>query len=149
MNDLTKILDNDIDTILKSGTLSLLLMRTYSKLYLNNAPCRMCAGALRGYYYELLKTGKMKMELIEQIKNRTLVPAWKGIKHVIGFGTLVNSETITDEQAIRYLNKGILKKEQFITLPTGFGELQKLEIVENSEVLETPEVKKVSKKRKK
>ena len=58
-----------------------------------------------------------KAQLLEDIKNRTCVPAWQGLKYYPATGEHLSDEWITDEQAKKYLSLGLLKESDFVTLP--------------------------------
>mgnify|MGYP001172527085 CR=1 FL=1 len=118
-----RILARSVEEVI-SSPLSLDLLECYSKLYINGAQPRSCAGSMRKYYAELTKTGVQKAMELNQTKERTCKPAWKGLKYIIvkendyaAKGMHVSSEHITDEQAKKYLRIGALVESDFEILP--------------------------------
>lgn len=118
----------DIDSILKSGEYTMLLLRTYSALFLNGAAPGTCSSCMRNYHLKIIKEGKMKAELLEKVKARTCVPNWKGQKFVrailkngkmITIHQHIDSEMLTDEKANELLKSGALTKDDFKQLPEG------------------------------
>ena len=77
---------------------------------------------------------------LQEIKDRKCKPNWKGLIYFPIIATHVNSETITDNDAIMLLNEGLLNPKCFDVLPEGY-EVKK----ENTD---SKEEKKVSKKQK-
>jgi hypothetical protein len=116
----------DVRDIIKSGEHTILLLRTYAAVFLNGGQPGNCESCIRSYHSQIIKFGKMKAELLEKIKNRKCVPAWSGIKYIPGvmkagkwviMHAHIDSATLTDEQAKKYLNAGALKKTDFAKLP--------------------------------
>lgn len=117
--ELNEILSFSDSEILNNESLLLRFLRIYSNLYLNKSQPRWCSKCHAKYLQELRKTGFMKTELMEQIKNRTLIPNFKGIMYTAKIGH-INSETITDDQATDLLNRKILPERLFIKLPDSY-----------------------------
>lgn len=93
----------------------MLLLTTYSALYLNNQAPSYCERCMIGYYEQILKEGTERAILIMEAKNRTLIPNWDGIKYING--SFFDSSTITDNQAIQAIEKGVLKEKHFKKMP--------------------------------
>lgn len=137
LTKVNKILSENFDTVKGDAVLALLLIKTYSILYKSGKQVRTCENSMRRYYVELQKTGKMKAEMQEQIKNRTCDPSWEGIKEIY-FKTGIfqtRAEVLTDENAIIFLKAGKLKEEDFKVLPKGYKKPRKAKATkENKEV---------------
>lgn len=56
----------------------------------------------------------------DEAKNRTCVPAWKGLKFIFKRARHYNNALITDEQAVELLNEGLLSESDFKKLPEGY-----------------------------
>jgi hypothetical protein len=84
---------------------------------------------------------KQLLDMVNKAVNRTCVPAWKNIKFFVKLGKHVSANLITDEQAIEYLEKGIMSKDDFLTLP----KMPEKEIIveEQTSEQDTPEDKPV------
>jgi hypothetical protein len=99
-------------------------------LYLNGGQPKTCEKSLRQYYSQLQKTGKMKAEMKDEIKNRVLVPNFNGRKHIpgkfnikgdfIGGHIYIDSATLTDKKALELLKDQWLTEDDFKVLPEGF-----------------------------
>lgn len=87
----------------------------YSFLYLNNSAPSNCVTCMRGYYNQLLKEGDERLKLIMEAKKRTLIPNWEGLRYIRG--AFYDSQTITDEQAIKSIEQGFLRESHFKKLP--------------------------------
>lgn len=116
------LMSKSVEDIINSAD-SLKLLSCYSKLYLCGGTPRWCARSQREYYQELKKTG-LKMALqIEAVKTRTCKPAFTGLRlitHPKNGHYHINSETLTDEQAMEFLRLDILKEDQFAKLPDAY-----------------------------
>jgi len=110
-----KILLHEIQEIIKSPELSMLLLSTYSKLYLNGGQPRSCERSQREYFNEIKKTGMEKAG-----KKKTCVAKWNGNKYVASMASHLNSGNITDDQAIKALVGGHLKESDFLELPEDY-----------------------------
>jgi len=116
VNEVNKIIRLEFNSIIADGPNTMLLLGLYSKLYLNGQAPRTCKAQMFKYFNELKRTGIMKAETKQKIKERTLVPNWNGKKYLRG-GAIIDSNTITDEQAFNLLDKEVLDKKDFKTLP--------------------------------
>ena len=124
------ILNSDISVVLKSAELSLSLLKCYSILYLNNGQPRVCERSQRAYYSQLQKSGIMKASKQEEINNRTLKPSFKGLKYIPQpFCKHINSDYLTDADAIELLNAKALRESDFQVLPEGYNVTPKVEEV--------------------
>lgn len=121
LEDVEKILNNDVEEVIKSPQLSLSLLKCYSKLYLNGAQPRVCAVSQRKYYSQLKIDGMAKAKIAQDVKDRTCVPKWKGNCYSSKACKHYNSDMITDGQAIDALEKGFLMESQFNKLPENYG----------------------------
>lgn len=115
VDNVKKILSNDIQEIIKSPELSMLLLITYSKLYLNGAQPRSCERSQKEYYQKLQKNGIMKAK-----EKKTCVAKFKGLRFINSMQAHIHGEMITDSQALRALLGGHLKESDFITLPEDY-----------------------------
>lgn len=127
-DDIDRLQSLDISEILKSAEYSKLLLKTYSKLFLGGGQPDLCTSCMRGYYTKIIKNGKMKAKLLEQIKTRKCIPAFSGKKYIPSImkgGKLVtvhqhiNSDLLTDELALELLASGALNERDFKILPAG------------------------------
>lgn len=118
IEQINEILSNEVEAVLKDGRLSLNLMRIYSVLYMNGAPCRACSQSQRTYYSELQKTGLQKAIIMV---NRTCELMPDALHYVRGLGNKhLSNHNITDEEAIICLQNGWLKERHFAKLPVGY-----------------------------
>ena len=84
-----------------------LLLAYYSYLFNDNAPCASCAHLLRGYWDKLSTSGLRLLE--EKQKTKTMKGKFRlreelgSVQMDFGSSEYFNNETLTDEQAIRYL----------------------------------------------
>ena len=114
--DVRKILDKDFDEI-KTSSLSLLLLKVYSKLYLAGAQPRTCESAMLNYYKRLKKDGLIMAQKNEE-KTHKLKKNIKGLKYVgKPFCKHFDLENLTDKEAISLLKLGVMKENQFDILP--------------------------------
>lgn len=125
VQDVKNILSTDVEEVI-STSMSLNLLRCYSVIYLNGAQPKTCAKSQRQYYNQLKINGLEMAQKKEETTERTCVPAWKGIKYVgqvkkegkIVFAHgHINPDTLTDKEAKRLLDLGVLKKTDFKVLP--------------------------------
>ena len=100
---------------------SLLLpfLKLYSFVYLHGGQPSGCGKVQRGYWHQFFERNNYKelLDMINKSVNRTCVPAWKNIKFFVKLGKHVSANLLTDEQAIEYLEKGIMSESDFLTLP--------------------------------
>lgn len=100
---------------------SLLLpfLKLYSFVYLHGGQPSGCGKIQRGYWNQffVMNNYKQLLDMVNKAVNRTCVPAWKNIKFFVKLGKHVSANLITDEQAIEYIEKGIMSKDDFLTLP--------------------------------
>jgi len=140
-NDLNEVLSKTFEEV-NASSLVLKLIKIYSILYLNGNQSSYCSKCLKKYYTELQINGQNKMKDLQEIQNRTLIPNWNGLKYIHSLGKHINSETITDKEAIEYLTKGNLTESMFKKLPTqSTEEIKKVTIFEVSDENDaTPEM---------
>ena len=131
--DVEILINSEIGTILKSSDLTLKLLKTYSKLYLCGAAPGYCEKSIRQYYNQIKIDGMEKINENIKIKQRTCIPSWKGIRYYTALCTHINSDSLHDEDAIKYLLSGILKESDFVKLPEGYTEPKKAVKPENIE----------------
>jgi len=118
------ILKHDYREIIGSP-LILELLSIYSQLYLNGSQPGSCERCIKNYWTELNKTGMDNAQRLEEIKARTLKPAWNGLKWVNAAARHFDSAQITDQQAESYLLSGQLRESDFEKLPKGWIEYKK------------------------
>jgi len=122
INDLKMLMSMSIEEII-SSTHSLTLLKVYSKLYLNGTQPTGCEESLRKYYSEIKRDYKMKNEVLKRI----CIPAFDGRRYIPGAfddnGKLIAGhmhiigKDLTDKQAVKFLELGILSENDFIKLP--------------------------------
>jgi hypothetical protein len=122
MDNIKLLAGLSFDAIKQSGEYTLLLLKTYSKYFLNGGQPSTCTGCMKDYHNKII----MKKDILEKVAKRTLIPSWNGIKYVpsvMKSGKLVtihqhiNSKFLTDEKAIELLKSGALKESDFAKLP--------------------------------
>lgn len=116
------LLSKSVEEII-SSTDSVKLLDCYSKLYLCGGQPRWCERSQREYYTELTKTGLKMAEKLEAAKTRTCIPAFEGLRfvmHPTNGHYHINSEFLTDEQAMELLKLDVLKEDQFKKLPDAY-----------------------------
>lgn len=114
IDKVNRIIKEGFDSIQKTDPL--LIIEVWSKLFNNGEQCRMCIASQKKYYSDILTKGIKMAEEFKEIEKRTCVPTFKGLKYVAGKGHFL-ADTITDEDAIEMLEKGILKESDFKVLP--------------------------------
>ena len=62
-----------------------------------------------------------KAQDLDDAKNRTCQPKWKGLKFINKVARHFNDALLTDKQAVTLLDAGMLKPEDFVKLPEGYG----------------------------
>lgn len=132
----SKIKSNSFETIKSNGELTMLLLKTYSKLYKEGKQVKTCVNSMLKYYNEILKSGKMKAELKKEIKNRKCIPSFEGRKEIYTKKNgiiMINAYHLTDQDAINLIKDGNLKKEDFKTQPPTQEELNKRHLKEKAE----------------
>lgn len=105
---------------IKNSPNVLRFLKLYSTLYDCPNP-RSCEAVMSKYYQELKLTGKMKAELHEEIKSRTCVPNWNGLRYING--DHYSDKYITDKQAFYLLMNGLLSENEFKVLPKEYADL--------------------------
>lgn len=128
--EVNEILKYDIREIIASP-LIVKLLSLYSKLYLNGGQPSSCEKCIKKYYQEIIQNGIKKAEIMEEIKKRTCVPNWNGLMYIQKAARHFNDKLITDEQAINFLERGILEEKNFKTLPAGYKKMTEKEIIDD------------------
>jgi hypothetical protein len=119
----------------------MLLLSTYSALYLDNRAPSYCEKCIRNYYNQILNEGLERAFVIMEAKKRTLTPNWTGIKYING--SFFDSTTISDAQAVAALKAGTLREKHFLVLPQSFEQVDPI-----FGDLKKPEVKRSHKRKK-
>ena len=147
VSQLTEILDNDIEVVIRSPHLSLSLLKCASVLLLHGAQPRACERSQRMYYSKLKLNGMAKAEMIEKAKNRTCIPNFTGFRYSKIIMAHISSDLLSDEMAIEYLQKGALKESDFNVLPQGYNvKLEKKQEVKTESQPEEVKTKKRGRK---
>jgi hypothetical protein len=137
MSDLDILVSLDFDAIKSSGEYTMLLLRTYSKFFLNGGQPSTCTGCMRDYHNKII----MKKDIIKEVSKRTCIPAWDGLKYVpavmkgdklLMVHKHINSEFLTDKEALELLSLGVLKKDDFKKMPEKQKVVKKEEVKESS-----------------
>lgn len=95
----------------------MLLLSVYSALWLNGKNPGWCNKCMRDFYNQIITEGETQYKIYMEIKKRTCVPGWEGIRYIRG--AFYDSATITDVQALDALKHGYLRDIHFKVLPLG------------------------------
>ena len=120
MSAVKTILNSNVRDIIKSPELVILILRTYSDLYVCGKQVSTCENSIINYYNQLKIDGMERENIAEKAKNRTLIPNFTGLKYIPQIAKHINSELLNDEEAIEYLKKGVLSESAFKKLPDGY-----------------------------
>jgi hypothetical protein len=120
MNEIEKIKSWSFEDIKKDAQMTMLLLKTYSKLYLNNRPPRSCESCMHNYYLEICRLTNEKLNTMVEKLKKTNVGKFKKFYSTIAQAH-VNSDYLSDKDAINYLKHGILKETDFVKLPEGYN----------------------------
>jgi hypothetical protein len=115
--ELESLLSRDVERLIASPD-SLKLLKLASILLLNGNQPRTCSNSQRKYYQQLKQLSMNAIERAEAVKSRTCKPAWNGLRYING--DHYDNTNITDEEATKLLNSGLLNKTDFIKLPDGY-----------------------------
>ena len=85
----------------------------------------------------------MKAELHEEIKARTCVPNWNGLRYING--DHYSDKYITDKQAFYLLMNGLLTENEFKVLPKEYADLIAKKVTKEAPELEKTEQPKQTK----
>lgn len=142
--------DATYDEILKSSGLYGEMIRIM-KAVDGKAPVGSCCGKNKEQHINMFLINKEKyINMVEKIKNRTILPKWKGIIYATKAGTHFDSKTLTDDVAKMIIEKGWLTPaEKYFILPEEEKKEEVLEIVDipAEEKVEAPVEKKTRKKK--
>ena len=125
LKDVEILISKSVGEVLKSPDLTLKLLRVYSKLYLHGAAPGYCERSIRMYHEKLKSDGMFKVNENLKVAQRTCLPKWKGNRYYTAIHTHVSAENLTDEEAVKLLEAGILKSSDFEKLPEGYGAKKK------------------------
>jgi hypothetical protein len=121
IDEVKKILSHSSGEVIADPELCFSLIKCYSRLYKVGCSVRTCKNSLYLYYKILQKNGIEMATINEQAKERTCVPAFKGIKYISRAAKYFNADLLTDRDAIFLLQHKCLTEEDFIKLPTGWN----------------------------
>lgn len=93
----------------------MILLSVYSFLYLNGGNPGWCKKCMQDYYGKILTEGEKQLKLVMEIKKRTCIPSWDGVKYVRG--AFYDSNTITDALALDAITRGYLSEKDFKEMP--------------------------------
>ena len=131
VDNVLKIKSLGVDQILNDPVNIMLLLRTYSELFLNGKQPGNCNSCIRKYYNQIILKGE-KMANIK--KDQTFVMSFEGVKFVpavkkngklIMIHKHINPKFVTDKEAIKMLELGALSGKDFKVLPKGYKGNQK------------------------
>jgi hypothetical protein len=114
--ELAQLLSRDVEGLIASPD-SLKLLKLASILLLNGGQPRTCANSIRKYFEQLKTIDMNAVERAEQVKNRTCVPKWNGLRYIKG--NHYDNKNITDNEAIQLIRAGLLSKNDFEKMPDG------------------------------
>lgn len=146
MVELSEILTHSVAEVLQSRQLTLSLLKIYSTTFLNGAAPRGCSASIKKYYAQLQALSVEQKNLIMNKTNEFK-------KLVFTQGMHFSNANLSDEKAIEFLNKGIVKPEDFKTLPEGWKSKKHPDLLDdpvanNPKQESTPEKPKQQAKRK-
>lgn len=113
--DFEEIIRYSFDDVKKSEKLTMLFFSVYKNLF--DKQVSFCEICMRNAFNEILTKGKLQIEIMKDLKNRTCIPSWNGNKYIRQAGQHFNSEKLTDEKATILLEKGFLNEDDFKKLP--------------------------------
>lgn len=117
--DIELILSKPVDEVINSS-LSLVLLRCYSLIYLGGKQCQACAKSQRSYYYQIQTNGLRQLEIMETAINKTCKLKTDNLVYISPLQNHYSNVNITDEIALNCLSKGYLKESDFETLPEAY-----------------------------
>jgi len=118
MSRVRRLINSNVQDIIKSPELIILMLRTYSDLYAGGCQVSTCEKSIQKYYNQLKIDGMEKEKKFNEAKERTLVPSWNGLLYITGNQNKhFNSATITDKEAVELLKLGYLQEKMFKKLP--------------------------------
>jgi hypothetical protein len=133
----SEILKYSVDEVLQSHRLTMAILKAYSKLYLNGRAPRGCSKSIRSYYDQFRRSNVNEKDIIMQKTNK-----FKRLVYTQGMH--YSDANLTDELAIDFLNRGILKADDFLTLPEGWKEKSHKDILDvEKHIVKEPEAEKV------
>lgn len=118
IDSVKKILSQGVADIIAKDPL--LLLKTYSKLYLCGGQPRVCARSQRLYYLQIQKNGLEMAEKYEKAKSRTCIPAWSGLKFITATQKHWIADLLTDDEAVYLLEKKYISEKSFTKLPDSY-----------------------------
>lgn len=118
IDSVKKILSQGVADIIAKDPL--LLLKTYSKLYLCGGQPRVCARSQRLYYLQIQKNGLEMAEKYEKAKSRTCIPAWSGLKFITATQKHWIADLLSDDDAIYLLEKKYISEKSFTKLPDSY-----------------------------
>lgn len=142
--------DATYDEILKSSGLYGEMIRIM-KVVDGKAPVGSCCGKNKSQHVNTFLINKEKyINMVEKIKNRTIMPKWKGIIYITKAGTHFDSKTMTDDVAKMIIEKGWLTPvEKYFEIPVEEKKEPevKIEDLKTEDLVEAPVEKKPRKKK--
>jgi len=135
IDEVKKILSHSSGEVIADPELCFSLIKCYSRLYKGGCSVRTCKNSLYLYYKILQKNGIEMATINEQAKERTCVPAFKGIKYISRAAKYFNADLLTDRDAIFLLKHKCLTEEDCIKSPTGWNTGQENCILEIADLL--------------
>jgi len=145
--ELKELLKHEVREIMNSPFLLMLMLKLYSQIFLNSAPCSSCESKHAGYIARLHREGK------EQIKRNNIMKKENEFKLIPGIimhtsEGMFSEKTITDQISVRLCKKSPALRGNYInppelgqkTVEVPVGEIVVPEVKE-----ETKEVPKVEK----
>ena len=121
MDSIEKIKSWSFEDILKDAQMTMILLKTYSALYLNNLRPSTCQSCMRDYYSKISNLSgnelKEKIKMSEKTHKAKFKKFYSTTAH-----EHVHPDFLTDAKAISFLKHGILKESDFEKLPEGYEE---------------------------
>ena len=148
--ELKELLKHEVREIMNSPFLLMLMLKLYSQIFLNSAPCSSCESKHAGYIARLHREGK------EQIKRNNIMKKENEFKLIPGIimhtsEGMFSEKTITDQISVRLCKKSPALRGNYIN-PPELGQktvevpVGKIVVPESkTEDVKAPEVPKVAK----
>jgi hypothetical protein len=152
LKEVNEILSKNESEVLRDTSLSQMLIKCYSKIYVNGSSVKGCEDSRRKYYRQLQINGIEMAKKMEKVIDRTCKPAFKSSIYSTVIYKHINPDYLDDQTAAMYLMNGILLESHFEILPESYlnskrivetkQEIKEIPVIEEKEVIKTLKNKK-------